>query len=380
MFLTITKYNDIIGEEIMTSNRIAWFDNSKGILIFLVVVGHLLEAYRHYNENTVVLWLYNTIYTFHMPLFILISGYFFREGRPRKILELFGVFLIWQLVNGVLAPLINTHHLPDLTHGGRLLELLVPEWTLWYLIGIVIWRAITPYVLKLRFPIVIAILAAIWASYIPDITHAFSLRKLLNFYPFFLIGYTLGQKGTLLVLLEKVKTKGRSLQIGAGIFVLGFMAFMLYFTMNHFNTQLLFMSYSYHHFGWSFIKGMIFSILFYGAVTTLCLAILTLIPKERKLFIFSKLGTYSLYIYLLHSNIVRLFRTLAPDWLTHDPLVLILVALGLALAISLVTTSGPVIRLFRPLMEPKLSWLITSKEKESKPKAQVRYNFSNQNS
>jgi fucose 4-O-acetylase-like acetyltransferase len=369
----------------MTSKRIAWFDNSKGILIFLVVLGHLLEVYRHYDENTVVLWLYNTIYTFHMPLFILISGYFFREGRFRKVLELFSVFLVWQLIDGVLGPLIKTHHLPDLTHGGRLFKLLDPQWTLWYLIGIVVWRAITPYVLKLRYPIVMAILVAIWASFVPDLTHAFSLRKLLNFYPFYLIGYTLGQKGTLMALLEKAKTKGRLLQAGAGIFVLGFLAFMYYFTSHNFNTDLLFMSYSYDHFGWSFYKGVVFSILFYGAVTTLCLAILTLVPKERKLFLFSKLGTYSLYIYLLHANIVRVFRKVVPDWLTHDPLVLILVALGLALAISILTTSAPVLRLFRPLMEPKLNWIVNAKEKnkEIKSKGQVRYgtaNISNQSS
>lgn len=368
----------------MTSKRIAWFDNSKGILIFLVVLGHLIEGYRQYDENTAVLWLYNTIYAFHMPLFILISGYFFREGRLRKVLELFSVFIVWQLIDGFIGPLIHNGHLPSLDDGARLYKLFDPQWTLWYLIGIIFWRAITPYVLKLRYPILIAIIVAIWASFVPDLTHAFALRRLLNFYPFYLIGYTLGQRGTLTLLLEKIKTKGRLIQAGAGVFILGFMAFMVYFTQHGFNTELLFMDYSYHHFGLSLFKGMLFSLLFYGAVTMLCLAILTLIPKERKLFVFSKLGTYSLYIYLLHVNIVRVFRQVVPDTLTHHPIALIFTALATALVITLITTSEPVLRLFRPLMEPKLNWLISVKEKNKELKKkgqQLRYGqISNQNS
>lgn len=50
------------------------FDFIKGFLIFLVVWGHVIQYF--YNGNFLESSIYIWIYSFHMPLFILISGYF----------------------------------------------------------------------------------------------------------------------------------------------------------------------------------------------------------------------------------------------------------------------------------------------------------------
>ena len=47
------------------SERYTWIDCIKGIGIFLVVLGHI------YKDNYIGLW----IYSFHMPLFFMLSGY-----------------------------------------------------------------------------------------------------------------------------------------------------------------------------------------------------------------------------------------------------------------------------------------------------------------
>ena len=53
--------------------RSYYFDNGKFFLIVLVVLG----TFDHnLQEDVDTNALYNTIYTFHMPAFILISGYF----------------------------------------------------------------------------------------------------------------------------------------------------------------------------------------------------------------------------------------------------------------------------------------------------------------
>ena len=52
--------------------RNAYLDNVKVVLLFLVVFAHILERFlevKLYNS------LYVIIYSFHMPLFIFISGY-----------------------------------------------------------------------------------------------------------------------------------------------------------------------------------------------------------------------------------------------------------------------------------------------------------------
>lgn len=47
-------------------------DTLKGFLIILVILGHLIGSLNVYGGDKI----WNFIYTFHMPLFVLISGYF----------------------------------------------------------------------------------------------------------------------------------------------------------------------------------------------------------------------------------------------------------------------------------------------------------------
>ncbi len=65
----------------LQTRDLGW-DKVKAILIFLVIVGHAIQYYLvgNYWENP----LYKAIYLFHMPLFILLSGYFSTSClRPR---------------------------------------------------------------------------------------------------------------------------------------------------------------------------------------------------------------------------------------------------------------------------------------------------------
>lgn len=59
----------------MTQTRNVEYDILKGILIVLVVVGHALQSC--FDTPTVYHPLFVFIYTFHMPLFVFVSGYFF---------------------------------------------------------------------------------------------------------------------------------------------------------------------------------------------------------------------------------------------------------------------------------------------------------------
>lgn len=59
----------------MTPKRIQWPDLLKAFAIILVVIGHVVSTYdsRGYNAP-IALW----IYSFHMPLFMMLSGMFFK--------------------------------------------------------------------------------------------------------------------------------------------------------------------------------------------------------------------------------------------------------------------------------------------------------------
>lgn len=59
------------------SDRNIAFDMMKGVGIILVIVGHLAHGYG----------LYNIIYVFHMPLFFIVSGYFYKPKQPLDLLK-----------------------------------------------------------------------------------------------------------------------------------------------------------------------------------------------------------------------------------------------------------------------------------------------------
>lgn len=64
-------------------------DCVKGILIFLVVWGHFIQLYLLAdNDGYLYDSLYKSIYSFHMPLFVFISGCFFKNSIDVSFLEI----------------------------------------------------------------------------------------------------------------------------------------------------------------------------------------------------------------------------------------------------------------------------------------------------
>lgn len=63
----------------INKNRIAWIDIAKGIAILLVIIGHCPQIGSP---------LISIIFSFHMPLFFILSGYTFRAARSKDELLL----------------------------------------------------------------------------------------------------------------------------------------------------------------------------------------------------------------------------------------------------------------------------------------------------
>ena len=61
-------------------SRLQYIDLSKGILIFLVCLGHAIQyttAEKNFLDNPI----WQIIYAFHMPLFMILSGWFFKVDK-----------------------------------------------------------------------------------------------------------------------------------------------------------------------------------------------------------------------------------------------------------------------------------------------------------
>ena len=89
----------------MTKQRIEYLDALKGFAIFLVIWGHCIQYLKKdidVFQNTV----FEFIYSFHMPLFFVISGFFFlsslklnlKDFLSKKFLQLLLPCLVWAII------------------------------------------------------------------------------------------------------------------------------------------------------------------------------------------------------------------------------------------------------------------------------------------
>ena len=62
-----------------TSKRIGWIDTAKAFGIFLVYYGHIAEFFYWQEDCHSQLLHYKFVYSFHMPLFFVLSGYCWRR-------------------------------------------------------------------------------------------------------------------------------------------------------------------------------------------------------------------------------------------------------------------------------------------------------------
>lgn len=92
--------------EAMAKERIAYYDNMKAILILLVVVGHFVNDFDAYVDIHAVKVAAAWIYTFHMPVFLFVSGLFAthcyskeRGFAAENVLLYFALYVIFRMLS-----------------------------------------------------------------------------------------------------------------------------------------------------------------------------------------------------------------------------------------------------------------------------------------
>lgn len=260
------------------------FDNCKALLILLVVMGHFMEP--SYQDNSFLYILKWLIVSFHMPAFIFISGYFSkRELSVGALIQKLAVpYLVYEVVYYLLYTLV--------LHKETKLYLLLPKFSLWYILALFVWRLITPYVKRIPHHLLLSVAAGLLIGCVDMPNNFLSIPRILVFYPFFLAGIHCDRS-----LVTSLRTKFGRYLAAAG--VTAFVLFLI-FTDGYrsLSVKIFYGRYNYDYLDQSMLSGILVRIICYLVGAFMTYAILVLMT-ERKTF-FSYVGTRTMAIYLFH--------------------------------------------------------------------------------
>lgn len=311
------------------------FDNLKAFLIVMVVFGHLMERFAG-QQNYFWTTVYTFIYSFHMPLFVFVSGYFSKNADKCRKNAFDGLFLVFILANfcwKLFMGLVNK----DLNVMTEIINIFQPGWTLWYILSLFWWRLLLKDLRRVRFIFIIVLVLGIAAILIPNGSGYMAVRRTISFLPFFLAGFYMTPQRV---------AKLRSIK-GARIIGVAVVAIVL--VLCYANSRLELIPYDTFYHDKSYLsfdgidryKMMIYNAVTYFAAFVMIAALLMATPGKRRWY--TKIGYNTLPAYLGHSYIVYLFMIVTKDIrLFHNQYFYTAVSAVLAVLIVLLLSWKPV--------------------------------------
>lgn len=268
-------------------------DGLKFLMIYLVVLAHI-----HYNDYG--LHLNKIIFSFHMPVFVFLSGYFTSLNASTTkqrawLKQTLIIFLCAQLAHCALT--LISGYAVSLQRGEpfstSLLSwkmLIVPAFTLWYLVCLMYWRLVV-WSLPRRVGgitlLIVSLLLALASGFVP-LDRAFSFQRAFSFFPFFVAGMMFKDK-KLMLRLER---------IGVGYAVVAVLACLIV------ARQLPIYIPSVRYAGW---HDLALRCAQTALAMILCLMIFRL-SRKGGLECLARWGTYTLWIYIGHSFLIVISR------------------------------------------------------------------------
>ena len=172
------------------TKRNAYWDNVKWVLIALVVIGHFVAPYAHKEWRTMAA-VFLFIYTFHMPLFVFISGLFIKntvDSKPFRIERVFSFITLYLLFKVVKYILLN--FFLDKSYDYHVF---VANDLSWYMLCMAIWICLTHRVKNITWwkMMIISIVAAFLIGFDAGTDEVMAIERVVNYFPFFLAGYYL---------------------------------------------------------------------------------------------------------------------------------------------------------------------------------------------
>ncbi|WP_110206737.1 acyltransferase family protein [Nocardioides daejeonensis] len=324
--------------------RDPWLDNVKYVLVTFVVMGHALPL--AHLDTALDAQLYDFIYAWHIPAFVLVTGYFSRSftWSRRHLSALATGLLLPYLVFETVMRQAN-YHWNDVTVAGP--YLINPGWPMWYLVATILWRLASPILGRhwLMFPVSVA--ASLWFGTITaDWTEWFDLSRVVGLLPFFTFGLLVRPEH-----LAMLKSRWAAL---AGAVVLVGAWQLAARTDDWISTRWLWYSFPYSSLRADGVyvddtTGMLLRLGVMAVGFAAALAVFSLVPRGRHWF--TALGSATLVVYLFHGFVIRAaWRLGFPEWAQAQGDWVLWLTLAGAIAVSTVLASPPV--------ASRLVWLV----------------------
>lgn len=279
--------------------RFAKYDNLKCFLMFTVVMGHMI---LHYSpEYPVFTGFYLFIYVFHMPAFFFVSGLFSKKTvdnnriwkvTPYLILY-FGLKFAFSIVARIFTE--SFYEEPFFSEDG------LPWFVLCLFFCYVISMGVKRF--KPGYVMVIAVILSIFAGYSPENRDLFVWLKVVNFFPFFYMGYIM-EPAKLAERLNHWLIKLCS--IVALLFTLGVCIRYedkLYTIRPLLTGRDLYLKLGEHAEAGPFLRAALFGISF-----VIIFMLISITPKRK--MIFSVLGQRTLGIFCVHYLLIKIIYNL----------------------------------------------------------------------
>ncbi|NGN65746.1 acyltransferase family protein [Streptomyces sp. A7024] len=324
--------------------RDPFLDNAKYLTIILVVLGHTWAPMVHGSRTTAAA--YMLLYSFHMPAFIIVSGYLSRTftGSPRQL---------QRLVTGVLVPYVVlqtalTLFMRVIDNPEREFRYQDPGFALWFLVALFLWRLTTPLWNRLRWPVPVTLAIAVAASVTPTMSDSsLNLMRVAQFLPFFVLGLQLRPEH-----FEVLKRPSARL-IAAPVMCMGLV--VAYLAVPRMSAGWFLHNYASQTLGAPAWAGAVMTLAIFGCGVVMTACFLAWVPRRRLWM--TALGAGTLYAYLLHIFPVQMSRHLGwydAGWI-RGPVGHAAISV-IAMVLMTLLCTGPVQRALRPVLEPKMTW------------------------
>jgi len=302
--LNIHKYqSNTVGE--------TYFLNIRFLLIVCVVAGNLLEPLI--QQSIEAHYLFVWIFSFHMPLFVLVTGYFarFNLHGPVGNQMLRHIALQYVLFQSIYSVLDYTiFRVPHITHS-----FFAPYLLLWFLAGHIVWRLllISLRTFTWKQQLVVSLILGLGVGLLPVDGVWLALSRTLIYFPFFIVGYHLH--------VNKIISFFQHYRRLLAVFSIAFM--ILFFNINlplvigwFYGNQ------TFVQLGVSSGTGLFYRLCMYILQCIASIGFLALVPIGAHYI--TELGRRTLYVFLLHGLLVRTIETTGILHHVHTPLDIVL--------------------------------------------------------